>query len=198
MKIEVIEENKIRVLLTQTELAERNLTSDNLKKNTPYLNEFLFEIMEQIREETGFNPYNGQVVVEASPEGEGLVLIVTKLTAQKKKISAEKKQQYINAKPKCVRKRTSIYIFNNFEDLCGAVIRLDKRAFDNSCLYKMDERFYYYLNQGAGFEKSNAVLSEYSDRFGKMCSKEYLEEHGDKVFDAEELYNMAVNLSKCE
>ena len=198
MKIEIIEENKIRVVLTHTELEERNLTPDNLKKNTPYLNEFLFEIMEHIREETGFNPYNGQVVVEAAPENEGLVLMVTKLTTQKRKMSLEKKKQYINAKPKRVRKRKNIYIFNDFEDLCGAVMRLDKRAFDNSSLYKLEGKFYYYLIQGAGFEKSNAILSEYSERFGKMCSKAYLEEHGNKIFEHDGLYNMALNLLNCE
>lgn len=200
MKIEMIEQNRIRVLLTRSELAERNLTTDNLKRNSPYLNEFLFEVMEQIREKTGFNPYSGQVIVEASSDGEGLILIVTKLSPQKKKLSGKDKKRYINARPvlKNACRRKNIYIFDDFEAVCGAVVRLDKRAFEYSSLYRIENKFYYYLEQGTGFEKSNAVLCEYSIRFGKLCSKEYLDEHGDVIFDTYELYEMALNLSKCD
>ena len=41
--------------------------------------------METIREETGFNPYNGQVVVEATPSQDGISILVKRLNKGIKK-----------------------------------------------------------------------------------------------------------------
>ena len=63
VQIEKENSNKIKVTLQPLDLREMNISIENLKPNSPQLNRFLYEIMEKVREETGFNPYNGQIVV---------------------------------------------------------------------------------------------------------------------------------------
>ena len=79
MKIEKIEANKIKVSLSELDLIDMNINVKSLTPDSPRLHNFLYEIMEKVKAETGFNPYSGQVVVEATPHDDGITLTVTKL-----------------------------------------------------------------------------------------------------------------------
>lgn len=63
MRIEKLNKDKIKVTLTTAELINLDIDVKRLSPDSKELHTFLFHIMETIREETGFNPYNGQVVV---------------------------------------------------------------------------------------------------------------------------------------
>ena len=60
MRIEKLAENKIKVTLTAADLSRLNIDIKQLTPASRELHTFLFHIMETVREETGFNPYNGQ------------------------------------------------------------------------------------------------------------------------------------------
>lgn len=55
--------------------------------------------METIREETGFNPYNGQVVVEATPSQDGISILVKRLNKGIKKITEEQFKKVVSCQP---------------------------------------------------------------------------------------------------
>jgi len=134
VNIEIIGKDRIKVMLSEAEMQERNLTNEVLVNKSEMLNSFLFEVMEEIREKTEFNPYNGQVVVEAIRGNEGLMLLISKAEREKRKLTPEDKEKIRNAKPVVKKKKTlkQIYIFENFENLCSAVIRLEDRSFEKS------------------------------------------------------------------
>ena len=73
MRIEKLNKDKIKVTLTTAELINLDIDVKRLSPDSKELHTFLFHIMETIREETGFNPYNGQVVVEATPSQDGIL-----------------------------------------------------------------------------------------------------------------------------
>ena len=147
MNIEVIGKDRIKVILSESEMAERNLTNEMLVNKSEMLNSFLFEIMEEVREKTEFNPYNGQVVVEAIRGSEGLMLIISKAETEKKKLTKADKEKYKKAKPVIKKKETrrQMYIFEDFENLCSAVIRLDEECFKKSCMHRVGKHFYFHL-----------------------------------------------------
>ena len=196
MNIEIIGKDRIKVVLSEAEMEERNLTNDVLVNKSELLNSFLFEIMEEIREKTEFNPYNGQVVVEAIRGSEGLMLIISKANREKKKLTAADKEKIRRAKPVVKKKETQrqIYIFDDFENLCSAVIRLGEGSFEKSSVYRIGKVFYFYLEQDEGFLKSSAVLSEYCSQKASADMIFYVEEHSDLMFNGSELKKMSVKL----
>lgn len=196
MNIEIIGKDRIKVMLSEAEMQERNLTNEVLVNKSEMLNSFLFEVMEEIREKTEFNPYNGQVVVEAIRGNEGLMLLISKAEREKRKLTPEDKEKIRNAKPVVKKKKTlkQIYIFENFENLCSAVIRLEDRSFEKSSMYRIGKFFYFHLVQDEGFFKSSAVLSEYCSRKANSDMISYIEEHSDLVFNGSDLKKMSVEL----
>ena len=89
MRIEKLNKDKIKVTLTTAELINLDIDVKRLSPDSKELHTFLFHIMETIREETGFNPYNGQVVVEATPSQDGISILVKRLNKGIKKITEE-------------------------------------------------------------------------------------------------------------
>ena len=196
MNIEIIGKDRIKVTLSETEMSERNLTNDVLVNKSELLNEFLFEIMEEVREKTEFNPYNGQVVVEAIRGSEGLMLIISKAEPEKRKLTKADKERYKKATPVIKKKeeRKRIYIFENFENLCSAVVRLDTESFEKSSMHRVGKNFYFYLVQKEGFSKSSSILSEYCNRKAHPQIISYVREHSDLTFNGEELKKMSEEL----
>lgn len=87
MHIERLEENKIKVTLTRADLLNMNIDINKLGSESTELNSFLFRLMERIREETGFNPYGGQVLMEAMPTVDGINIFVSKVKGDIGKVS---------------------------------------------------------------------------------------------------------------
>lgn len=193
MNIEIIGKDKVRVIISETELAERHLTHESLKQGSAYLNKFLFEIMEKIRHTTKFDPYAGQVVVEAVKSGDGLMMIISKA---KRTLTKEDKARIRRATPKIKKpeEETCIYIFEDFEDLCAALVRLDCECFEKSSLYRVDNTFYFVLKQKDGFLKSAAILSEFCLDVASTDITKFLLEHSNFSLSGYKLLDTVKNL----
>lgn len=100
MKIEKLNKDRIKVSLSSTDLYELDIDVKKLSPNSQELHSFLFQIMETIREETGFNPYNGQVVVEATPSTEGMDIMVSRVSGKKRKITKQEFSKITSVKAK--------------------------------------------------------------------------------------------------
>ena len=181
LKIEKIEINKIRVTLSALDLIDMNVSVKSLTPDSPMLHGFLHEVMEKVKAETGFNPYSGQVMVEATPSDDGIVLIVTKLSEEKKK------------KPKGIRvtgHRSAskiTYRFRHFENVCNAFLHTDSKKFEKASLYEYMDNFYIVIHKGLV-----AGMSEFGDaRDAVSLSESFLEEHGKLHAKNESLVNMA-------
>lgn len=120
MRIEKLNKDKIKVTLTTAELINLDIDVKRLSPDSKELHTFLFHIMETIREETGFNPYNGQVVVEATPSQDGISILVKRLNKGIKKITEEQFKKVVSVKPKKKELGTEcVFYFETFNDMCG-------------------------------------------------------------------------------
>ena len=186
MRIERLNSDKIKVTLTMADLISFDIDIAELSPNSKELHNFLFNIMETIRVETGFNPYNGQVVVEATPSSGS-----SKITR-----SDIKRGVTITAKQK-KKTDTEIYYFEVFDDLCGALVLLSEEILLKSSLYKLGETFCYILRASGETAKGRAVLSEFSSKKSKYpLQLTYITEHGILVAEYEKLADMAENIKR--
>lgn len=195
MKIEKVENHKIKVTLSESDLMYYNLNPKQMTKNSPELHRFLFQIMENVKNQTGFNPYCGQVAVEAVSSESGMTLIISRISPTVSK-SSLKKVKASAAKRVLTKNR---YYFDSFDDLCSALCALEPDALSVSTLYECDGSWYLILGSCRRFDRQHCILSEYCTDFGgKVLTEAFLSEHGRMIADGEKLISMANGIKELE
>lgn len=187
MRIKKISSDKIVVQLTDTDLEYFDLDIDESAPQAADLHKFLFEVMELVQTETGFDPYHGgQVVVEATTSPNGMSLIISKIHSDRKRVSREEfsKIKSIKVKntagkvlqsdiaglvdsagiPRTKRKKrvsdNTVFVFESFADFEAAVNVLDAFNFALASLYRDSDR-YALISQAFTMQERN-IISEYA------------------------------------
>lgn len=185
MRIEKVEFNKIRVTLFSEDFSAMNLSQEHLHSNSPELHSFLLQVMQKVQRETGFNPYNGQVVVEATPFSQGLVLMVSKLP-QKTAKKPQPSPRRVTARKKAPTLHTLICRFQTIEDL-SSVIRLLDDYVTCGAVYWYREEYYLVLKTN----RIPTVLHEFATVFPDFgFFAERLSEHGKLIAERENVLKL--------
>ncbi len=197
MKIEKINENKIKVTISIDDLVERNIDLDTLNYNTPAAQELFWDMMEQAEMQFGFDASDSQICVEAVPDSdEGFVIIITKLDEDGEFESIQKyiKNRFRRSDLR-VRKKTSrvssslvIYFFNDFNDLCQLSQKLRHIYSGESTLYRLKGIYYLILTKNSwSVENLNSfefILNEFGSKVNNISFYEgYLNEYGEKIIE---------------
>ncbi len=193
MRIEKLNSNKIKVTLTTMDLVNLNIDVEQLAPDSKELHSFLFHIMETIKEETGFNPYNGQVIVEATPSREGISILVSKIACESKKISKEK---FNKAKGVTVKLREAygsrIFYFNSFDDMCMALTEVSAEFLMNSCLYQLNSTYCFINQNDIKNSVCSSVMADFSVKSSdRSLQSTYIKEHGKLIAKGNELVLMS-------
>ena len=202
MQIEKLEENKIRVILTTADLLNMNIDINSLGKESVELNKFLFNIMERVKEETDFNPYGGQVLMEAMPMGDdGISIMVSKVQSDAIRLSKEKFKKIravrikeFEGKPlkETVERITDTYYIESFDDVCSVLSALNYNTLLTGALYKIDGKYAYLAVRSKRTVKGIATLSEFADRRSYYPLQDvYVKEHGELIAKGRRLVDMA-------
>lgn len=198
VKIERLNKDKVKVTLTNTDLINLDIDVERLSPNSNELHTFLFHIMETIQEETGFNPYIGQVVVEATPSRDGVSIIVSRMKTSKTRITRE---QFHKATAVKVKKKKApkpeIFYFELFEDLCAALKEFEHDFLVSGSLYKLNGIYCFVIRHEAQHAKSlNTILEFSSKKSAYPLQLEYIKEHGKLVAKSRELVKMAEKIKQ--
>lgn len=195
MKIEMIENHKIKVSLTVNDLLFYNIKPETLSPNSPELNKFLFNIMENVKKQTGFNPYCGQVIVEAIRSESGIVLYISRAKDADSNKNAVRKIKSVTVKSKKNKYLPGTYKFKDFENLCEAVTAMDVSFLTFSKLYMYQKEWYFILEPTEKNEECHYILSEYCDDFGGgLYNESFLDEHAKIVAEGENMISFLMGI----
>ncbi|NLD50713.1 MAG: adaptor protein MecA [Clostridiaceae bacterium] len=197
MKIEKINDNKIKVTISLNDLEERNIDLNSINYNSPATQELFWDMMEQAEIQFGFNASDSQLAIEAVPdESEGFVVIITKLDEDgdfesiQKYIKNKFKKTDLKVKKKSQKLCSSIvvYSFNSFEDLYQLSNRLRYIYFGESTLYRLKDIYYIILTKSNwsvnNIKLFESVLNEYGTKINNTSFYEgYLNEYAVKIID---------------
>ena len=183
MKIEMLRQNKIKILIDCDELLKWGINAQNVLENAPQSREMFVEILKKAERETGFHCNNSKLVIESAINSEEniLTLYVTKVASQEEnelfdKISYLNKAEIINSK--IVREREEnnvIAAFDSFDDIINMCSTLNK--YQNGELYTYHDIYFM-----AAEESLSGEMSE----FGELCRGSLyaiVREHGRKIID---------------
>jgi adapter protein MecA 1/2 len=192
MDIERIDDNIIRIVITQQDLDDRNLDLDELNYESPETQELFWDMMEQAEDEFGFFVVDSQLIVEPIPSSDnGFIVTITKIDND---ADNESIQKYIrsrgrknNLKKNELTKKQSnihIYAFESFDDLVSIAKRISTIFAGDSSVYKYWDEYYLKISNTNidPFElaKLDLLFGEYGD---KIQNPNYFEgilcEHGE-------------------
>jgi adapter protein MecA 1/2 len=195
MRIERVNENKIKITFSNDDLLERNIEISNLNYNSREAQELFLDIMKKAESEFGFSTSDAQLSIEAAPDSvECFVITITRIEDDvdeafesiQKYIRNKYKRSDLKAK-KRARKVCSpivIYFFTSMEDLKSLAIRLSKNYAGESTLYRYAGGYYLILTKSGWNLPATleSVVQEYGKRVLYISFYEgLLEEYGKKI-----------------
>ena len=191
MRIEKLNKDKIKVTLTTAELINLDIDVKRLSPDSKELHTFLFQ-------ETGFNPYNGQVVVEATPSQDGISILVKRLNKGIKKITEEQFKKVVSVKPKKKEPGTEcVFYFETFNDMYGAISEMDKSILAKASLFKLNKTYCILIRNDNENMRGINVIREFTERLSIYpLQNEYIKEHALLVAKGQKLVEMAENVKR--
>lgn len=161
MQIEKINNHKLKVVLSATDLEKNNIDVNHFMANSLESQELFLDILDLAEEEFNFYVDNSKLVVEAiSLANNVFIFTITKLSELKEASASN-----------------YIYCFKDFNELYQALSALS--TYDNIVICTYEGQFYCICNQS---DVINDILSEFCTQ--KLCSdavEQVLAEHGQKI-----------------
>jgi adapter protein MecA 1/2 len=186
MKIEKVNENKIKITLSVEDLNERNIDLYSFMYNSPESQDLFWDMIHQAEVEYGFNVDESLIYVEASASGSGLfTLIVTKsgeghLTSPTYRGKLKKNSFKLKRKILPFKLQSTLFQFDDFDDICNFCKVITVKGIGKNSLYNLDDKYYLKVDQmpypsilefGAIVKFPEAVEARFSE-YGKIIATE--------------------------
>jgi adapter protein MecA 1/2 len=201
MRILRVNDNTVRIFISFSELADRNISLADFFQKTARTEQFFWELICKAREEVDFSldqPFWIQFTVISEDE--------FAITVIKQEEYGDKENHALEVEEKRNRTRSAqqgdskfppnqewIYAFQDLEDIFNVIKVLPDLSTTSSMLYELEEEFYLVIGQIKGPRKkkiAEAVLDEYGDAI--MTSVAFLREHAMCVISENALEKLAV------
>ena len=161
MKIEKLNDNKIRITLGLEDLKEKNIDFHSFMSNSSESQSLFLDMLREAEKEVGFVTKDHKLMIEAIAMADGnFVLTVTKDTSDNEKL--KKNRIHIKRKSVDLNKPIAIYSFETFDDFCSFCNFLNDSAFNDIVhkietisLYEYQKQYYLCLD---GINVDVAVL----------------------------------------
>ncbi len=211
MKIEKINDNQIKFILSYEDLQHWNIKLTELTYGSERTQEMFHEMMELASNECDFQVDNSPLLIEAIPQAQGsITIIVTKVASNSdveekynlpplsKLVERFKKNGFLDlnretAKATPTQKQStevtniSVFLFENLDAVIDASARVSSLYWGENALYKLHGGFYLVLNHDQNSAKLNnidleSVLTEYGQKcVASNISEYHLMEHGEVI-----------------
>ncbi len=189
MRIERLDENKIKVTVCGADIKMWNVDLKNFTENTLEAQDMFWFALKQAEQDVNFTVGQAQLLVETMPDGDdGFVMFISRVEDESAlaealiKAGKHAKQTELKARR---RSRLStllrIFKFSDFEDVCRGVSEIRELYMGRSRLTKYQNEFYLELIplDSFGFFEMENILSEFAEKIKNPLSQQgVLNEYG--------------------
>ena len=194
MKIEKLNENKLKITLDSNDLKTRNIDLKSFISNTPESQDLFWDIMQDAEREFGFNVDESMVYVEAhvNPTG-NFTLTITK-SNQTLKTAPKPKEKSKNFKLKRKEESESlddsIFEFANINNLRSFGMVANENDFSRTDLYEYNKKYYLYAEKCF-----DSTILEYSTKiYNKPLYMAKIAEYGKPLLKYDALGQIKTNI----
>ncbi len=189
MRIEKINENKIKIEIDSFDIKAWNVDLKNFSANTPEAQDMFWHALRQAEQDVDFFVGKAQLMVETMPAPDnGFVMVVSKLESESE-IAEALARTGKRTRPTEIRVRRRsrqvsllrIFRFSDFESLCDGVREIYELYIGDSRLTKYQGGFFLELvpRDSFGLFELENVLSEFAEKVSKpLAIQGVLNEHG--------------------
>lgn len=203
MKIEKISDTQIKFILSEEDLAGKDIKLEDLAVSNDKTKELFQDILSKALDECGFAVDDAPLMVEALPVAmDSIMIIVTKLgsddgptekngTDSSAPIISKDLHRYkrnsikIHTPNGSDSSNIAIYSFTSLDDAIDACIKISKVDIAASSLFKNNKKYYLVLqneNPIEDFPGCMCILSEYGyAEVSNILVKYHLMEHGETL-----------------
>lgn len=153
MKIEKLNEDKIRITLNMEDLKENDIDLHSFMSNSIESQDLFTNVLEKAEKELGFVTEDYRVMIEALATSNGnFILTVTRLNKEKTKTTYKPKKLNIKRKTSQLDSKKAIYCFESFDEFLSyceflkndILIHLEDFS-SASKLYEYNNKYYLVL-----------------------------------------------------
>lgn len=169
MELILINESKLKVMLTAADMCRYSITCDTINYDNTETRRAFWNILDEAKHKTGFDAASDKVFIQVYPSrGGGCEMYVTKVLT-----SADIGDSRISCK---VRNNFDIYKIESFTTLLETCRQLMLNGYDSrSSAYRDDSKntYYLFLNDADEYK----FLNEYCTRCRSAALEAYIAEH---------------------
>ena len=156
MKFEKLNENKIRITLSNQDLIEKNIDFNSFMSNSIETQDLFLDMLEEAEQKVGFITKDHKIKIEALAMADGdFVVTITRFGKKNEKdISSINKNKKVKAKRKSntLKSENLVYSFNTFDDFCLFASFVGKiKNFNNiaktTLLYTYNSQYYLLFSK---------------------------------------------------
>lgn len=148
MKIEKLNDDKIRITLNIEDLKENDIDFHSFMSNPIQSQDLFMDMLEKAEEEVGFVTKDYRVMIEALAMSDGnFVLTVTRICPEKSKNTYKTKKLNIKRKTPNIDSEKVIYCFDTFDEFLGYCEFLKNDILKNIEDFSSHTRLYEYQNK---------------------------------------------------
>ena len=174
MRIEKLNENKIRIFLSTDDLKAKNIDIHTLMSNSIESQDLFIDMLSLAESQVGFQTKNYKLLIEALASSDGnFVFTITRVQPENTVHSLSKPR--VRRLSVATNKQLSIYRFNNFEDYCEFCNYLNTSFFSkflnrlkNSTLFLFNNDYYLILRNLKlslnDFKRFSYMITEFAKR----------------------------------
>lgn len=207
MRIEKINENKIKIEIDSFDIKAWNVDLKNFSANTPEAQDMFWHALRQAEQDVDFFVGKAQLMVETMPASDnGFVMVVSKLESESEVAEALARAGK-RTRPTEIRIRRRsrqasllrIFRFLDFESLCDGIREIYELYIGESRLTKYQGGFFLELvpRDSFGLFELENILSEFAEKVSKpLAIQGVLNEHGLVMMDKNAVSLIAENFVK--
>ncbi len=167
MKVEKVNDNKVKIILSFEELEMRNITINDIEKNNSAARNLFTSLIEENNLDEDFGCEDVQLFIEASSDNTNTFILTITKTDYLPDISDYSK----NENKMLYRVDSRLFEFNSLDtilDFCK-IAKDENLFFGKNSLYKYEDKYFILFSDNAiknkKFIKTFVMISEYTSRY---------------------------------
>ena len=167
MKIEKVDDNKVKIILSFEELEMRNITLSDIEKNNTAAKNLFTSLIEENNLDEDFGCEDSQLFIEASSDNTNTFILTITKTNDLPDINSYTK----NESKTLYRIDSRLYEFNSLDvilEFCKTA-KEEHLFFGQNTLFKYGDKYFILFSENAiknkRFVKTYVMMSEYCSRY---------------------------------
>lgn len=194
MKIEKLNEDKIRITLDIKDLAEKDIDFHSFMANSIESQELFLDMLNEAEKEVGFVTEDYKIMIEALAMANGdFILTITRIIPENETEKIKKRKVHIKRKIPSFNVDKTIYCFLSFEDFCSFCSSLNNDILnnlpnfvENNSLYLYEDKYYLvftkFNNNFVNIKSFTSAITEFAHFVNTSTLFEHkLLEYGDVI-----------------